>query len=143
MAQMGWVQKFRHMRRQAKSEAWGRMCARVMAFGFQMNKQKYRGVAPTYAWLARKTLVQRNHWQQLSETELIFDKNGIRITIPDDATGLQVILDVIAVEYGNTLVDLPAGDQAAYVYYAQHEAERYVLGEGNPYPVTDSPDKVG
>ena len=57
-------------------------------------------VAPTYAWLARKALLTRDHWKQVDETTFLFEKSGEPIQITDEMNLLHVTHLVVDVEYG-------------------------------------------
>jgi hypothetical protein len=119
--------KLRRMENGAKR--WGRWCANAMVIGFLAAKRKYDGVAPSYAWLARKTLLQRSDWKEISETEFLFEKNEVEVTISDDMNLLQVIHIVIDVEFGYELESwrLPLFQRHLYLALAHEEADKKVL----------------
>jgi len=76
IAKMGFFEKFKLRRMEKGAERWGRWCAKAMIFSFSVAKHQYKGVAPTYAWLARKALLNRNYWKQINETDFLFEKSN-------------------------------------------------------------------
>lgn len=123
---MGFLDALRQRRAEKHARSWGKWCARTMLLSALASKHHYKGVAPTYAWLAGKALLTRNHWRQVSETGFLFDKTGDEITISDDMNLLQVIHLVITVEYGNELIHLPSWRREELVRLADNEADRFI-----------------
>src|SRR5216684_7363309 len=96
-------EKFKLRRMENGAKRWGKWCAKAMLFSFTVSRHQYAGVAPTYAWFARKALSTRNNWKQVTETEFVFDKSGDKTTISDDMNLLQVIHMVINIEFAHDL----------------------------------------
>ena len=112
------------------AKRWGRWCANAMIISFLAARRHYKGAAPTYAWLARKALLNRNSWKQISETDFVFEKNNVEITISDDMNLLQVIHLVIDVEFGYDLLSwgIPIWQCHMYLSLA-HEAANKVVSK--------------
>ena len=51
---------------------YGKACARAMQTSALAVKEYYKAVAPTNAWVARKTLGRRRNWKQLSGTVFVY-----------------------------------------------------------------------
>ncbi|MBZ5506880.1 MAG: hypothetical protein LAO78_15600 [Acidobacteriia bacterium] len=102
-----------------------------MTISFLAAKRKYKGVAPTYAWLARKALLTRNHWKQITETDFVFEKSGEEVTISDDMNLLKVIHIVIDTEFGHDLAswDIPLWQRHMYLHLAHEEADKAVTSD--------------
>jgi tetratricopeptide (TPR) repeat protein len=56
-----------------RARKYGKGCARIMLFSFSAMKERYKGEAPTYAWIARKALNTRPDWRQVDETTFIYE----------------------------------------------------------------------
>jgi hypothetical protein len=127
---MGLFERFKLRRMENGAKRWGRWCAKAMVFSFTVFRHQYEGVAPTYAWLARKALSTRNDWKQINDTEFVFEKNGYEATISDDMNLLQVIHIVIDVEFGHDLESwgLPLFQRHLYLTLAHEEADKEISG---------------
>jgi hypothetical protein len=119
---------FRRKAVEKAARRWGRWNAKSMMISFLAMENHYKGVAPTYAWLARKVLLTRSHWEQVGEITFCFDKSDQHVDITDDMTLLQVMHIVIDVEYAYELRDLglPAWEQTDLLRLAHAETDRCI-----------------
>lgn len=115
------------------AKRWGRWCAKAMIFSFTVARNQYKGVAPTYAWLARKALLNRSFWKQIAETDFVFEKSSDEITISDDMNLLHVIHLVIDIEFGYDLLtwEVPSWQRHMYLSLA-HDAANKVITKRTP-----------
>jgi len=109
---------------------YGKGCARAMAISALTMKQHYEGVAPTYAWLARKALTTRPHWQQMGETTFIYElaPPSVGIIDIDDSMSLwDVIQKIIEMElYWYYLKDLEMWRKDELIELSLNEAGKYL-----------------
>lgn len=70
-------------------------------------KHKYEGVAPTYAWLARKALETRPCWSRVNETHFLYDRTMLTIKISDEMSLLDVVQLVVEAEVEWVASSLP------------------------------------
>jgi hypothetical protein len=56
-----------------RAKKYGSGCARAMLISALAMKEHYKGVASSYAWLARKALNTRPNWKQVNETVSIYE----------------------------------------------------------------------
>jgi hypothetical protein len=133
-----------------RAKKYGKGSARAMLSSALAMKEHYKGVAPSYAWLARKALNTRLDWKQVSETLFIYkpgpnsdgsldlDKysdqpwlNGT-LDITDDKSLWDVIQDVIRAElYWNYLRDLEIWKRLELTDLALSEASKTIRGKEN------------
>jgi hypothetical protein len=107
---------------------WGKECARVMLFAFLVKKNQYESTAPTYAWITRQTMLTRNHWAQVGEKTMLYDRSGQTVEVPDDDSSLRFAIHaVIEIEYGFELSKLTnSRERADMLREAHNAAERYL-----------------
>lgn len=122
-------ENFKRRRKEKAAARWGRWCANVMVIAFLAAKRKYKGVAPTYAWLARRALSNRNAWRQISDTAFLFEKTGEEVVITDEMNLLQVIHIVIDIEFGHEISswNVGSGERDAYLRLAHSGADKIAL----------------
>jgi hypothetical protein len=128
-----------------RAKKYGKGCARAMLTSALAMKEHYKGVAPTYAWLARKGLNTRPHWKQVSETIFIYEHGpnsdgsldpdkysgqlwlGGTLDITDDMSLWDVIQEVIRTElYWNYLRDLEIWKRLELTDLALSEASKII-----------------
>ncbi len=97
------MELFRRRATESAARRWGRWNAKGMLVSFLAMQEHYKGSAPTYAWLARKVMLARSHWEQVGEISFVFAKSGEQIQISDDMSLLRVMHMVVDVEYGHEL----------------------------------------
>jgi hypothetical protein len=127
-----------------RAKKYGKGCAKAMLISALAMKEHYKGVAPTYAWLARKALNTRPQWKQVSETIFTYERgpnsdgslddlekhqpwlNGT-LDITDDMSLSDVIQDVIRTElYWYYLRDLEIWKRLELIDLALSEASKFI-----------------
>jgi hypothetical protein len=133
-----------------RAKKYGKGCARAMLISALAMKEHYKGVVPSYAWLARKALNTRPNWKQVSETVFIYEPGpnsdgcldpdtysgqpwlGGTLDITDDKSLWDVIQDVIRTElYWNYLSDLEIWKRFELTDLALSEAAKLIKGNQN------------
>jgi hypothetical protein len=128
-----------------RAKKYGKGCARAMLISALAMKEHYKGVAPSYAWLARKALNTRPNWKHVSETVFIYEPGpnsdgsldpdkytgqpwlGSTLDITDDMSLWDVIQDVIRTElYWNYLRDLEIWKRLELTDLALSEASKII-----------------
>jgi len=89
------------------------------------HKYKDKGVATSYAWLARKALLNRHRWKQVTETDLVFIRNSTVVSFTDDMSLVDVIHEVIDVEYDYDLSHVSDMQRVEMLMLAHAAADRY------------------
>jgi hypothetical protein len=86
---------------------FGKGCARAMLLAALTMKHKHEGVAPTYAWLARKALETRPYWSRINETHFLYEKTGQIIEVGDEVSLSDVVQLVVEAEVESIASSLP------------------------------------
>lgn len=77
---------------------FGTGCASDMLLAALTMKHSYEGIAPTYAWLARKALETRPYWSRVNETHFLYDRTAQTIQIGDAMSLSDVVQLVVEAE---------------------------------------------
>lgn len=122
---MEWIDRILSWWIERSARKFGKGCARAMLFSFLVMKNKYEGVAPTYAWLAGRALGTRPYWIEENEWTFVFGRTGETVRITGDMSLLDVIRMVIGAEMSYNLSSLPPFQRAILTGLAQAQAEDY------------------
>lgn len=99
-----------------------------MLFAFLVKKEQYKSTAPTFAWIARRAMLERTHWQQVGETTMLYDRSGQTIEIPDDSDLRLAIHAVIEIEYSYEIGRLVSPWECADMVREAHDAaDKYIV----------------
>ena len=109
-----------------EARKFGKGCARAMLFSANVMRYKYEGLAPTYAWLARKALTTRSNWHQIDETNFVFEGSGQTIEVTDGLSVIDVVHLVIEVELTHSLSGLQPWRAQQLKTMAHEAADSYV-----------------
>ncbi len=131
----------RYLERGARK--YGKGCARVMLIAALAMKERYKDVAPTYAWIARKALNTRPSWRQINETTFVYELGPIIeqpvaenkdnqlptgiLDVTDTMSLLDVIQEVIRTElFWHHLRDQEIWKRLELIDLALNEASKYI-----------------
>jgi hypothetical protein len=81
-----------------KAEKFGRDCTKAMLLSALVLKDKFRDIAPSYAWLARRAIATRAYWKQVSENSVRYERTGETFDINDGYSVADAIGVVIEAE---------------------------------------------
>jgi len=126
---MGFLEQLQRRWLDGNARLWGKECARVMLLAALVKKNQYESTAPSYAWVARQAMLTRNHWVQVGETTMLYDRSGQAVEVPNDSNLKFAIHAVIEVEYGYELSKLLKPWECADMLREAHDAADKYLAE--------------